>query len=154
MSWDLHVTVAAIVERAQRFLFVEERIDGHLRLNQPAGHLEANESLQQAVIRETFEETACRFEPHALVGIYLWSVPNSPKSYLRVAFCGNVQEPDPNVQLDQGIERTLWLDRTQLLARQADCRSPLVLRCIDDYLAGQRHPLQLLTSLGQADNPP
>lgn len=147
MNSRIHVTVAAVSERNGRFLIVEETIEGHMRLNQPAGHLEVGESLHQAVIRETLEETACTFIPEALVGVYLWKKPDLDLTYLRVAFCGAMSEPNINQQLDAGIERAIWLQRNELLQRESEWRSPLVLRCIDDYLAGQRYPLSLLTSL-------
>lgn len=147
MNNSIHVTVAAISEQDGRFLVVEETVAGQLRINQPAGHLESGESLHQAVIREALEETACTFLPEALVGIYLWKVPESELTYLRAAFCGAMSAPDPCRQLDKGIERAIWLQREELLQREAQWRSPLVLRCIDDYLAGQRYPLDLLVSL-------
>ena len=147
MSSSIHVTVAAIAERNGRFLMIEETISNQLRINQPAGHLETGESLHQAVIRETLEETSCVFTPAALIGIYLWKVPNSDLTYLRATFCGKTSEPDPSLQLDAGIERTLWLRRDELIQRESQWRSPLVLRCIDDYLAGRRYPLDLLVSL-------
>lgn len=147
MSRNLHVTVAAIAERGGRFLLVEETVAGDLRINQPAGHLEIGESLPQAVIREALEETACDFQPEALVGLYLWQVPASDLTYLRAAFCGTMGDPHPHRELDSGIERTLWLRRDEIIACQPQWRSPLVLRCVDDYLAGRRYPLDLLVDL-------
>lgn len=147
MERNIHITVAAVAHRNGRFLMVEENVEGQLRINQPAGHLELDETLIQAVQREAFEETACRFEPEAVVGTYLWRVPDSGLTYLRTAFCGTAGEPDPAVRLDSGIERAVWLDRDEIVARQAQWRSPLVLRCVDDYLAGRRYPLDLLVSL-------
>ncbi|MFP5507049.1 MAG: NUDIX hydrolase [Gammaproteobacteria bacterium] len=147
MKRNLHVTVAAITERAGRFLLVEEHVAGELRLNQPAGHLEPDENLHDAVIREALEETASRFRPQALVGLYLWRVPDSDLTYLRAAFCGDIGDPDPQRPLDAGIERAVWLSRDEILARRAAWRSPLVLRCIDDYLAGRRYPLDLLVDM-------
>lgn len=147
MNNFIHVTVAAISEQDGRFLLVEETVAGQLCINQPAGHLENGESLHQAVIREALEETACTFLPEALVGIYLWKAPESELTYLRAAFCGAMSAPDPSRQLDKGIERAIWLRRDELLQRETQWRSPLVLRCIDDYLSGQRYPLDLLVSL-------
>lgn len=147
MSRNLHITVAAITERDGHFLLVEERVAGELRINQPAGHLEIGESLSNAVIREALEETACDFRPEALVGLYLWRVPDSDLTYLRAAFCGEVGEPHPHRQLDSGIERALWLRRDEIIARRPQWRSPLVLRCVDDYLAGRRYPLDMLVDL-------
>lgn len=147
MSNSIHVTVAAIAERNGRFLMVEETVSNQLRINQPAGHLEIGESLHQAVIRETLEETACAFLPESLIGIYLWKVPASDLTYLRATFCGKTGKPELDRQLDAGIERTLWLRREEIIQRKSQWRSPLVLRCVDDYLAGQRYPLELLVSL-------
>jgi 8-oxo-dGTP pyrophosphatase MutT (NUDIX family) len=147
MSRNLHVTVAALTEQDGRFLLVEERVDGELRLNQPAGHLEIGETLSQAVVREALEETGCDFHPEALVGLYLWQVPGSEQTYLRAAFCGTISARHPQSELDVGIERTLWLQRDEILARQRLWRSPLVLRCVDDYLAGRRYPLDVLVDL-------
>jgi 8-oxo-dGTP pyrophosphatase MutT (NUDIX family) len=152
--WKPSVTVAAVVERLidgeNRYLLVEERTDEGLRLNNPAGHLDAGESLEQAVAREVLEETACRFSAQGLVGVYLWRSPRSGGdasqdiTYLRFAFCGTVSEPDHARALDTGIVRTLWMTIGEVHASRARHRSPLVQRCIDDYRAGVRYPLQLL----------
>ncbi len=142
-----NVTVAAIVEQAGKFLLVEERADGRRVLNQPAGHVEAQESLLEAVVRETLEETAYAFEPTALVGIYQWKHPVKDTTYLRLAFCGNVLGHDAARPLDDGIIRTTWLSLDELRAQPDKLRSPLVLKCFDDYLAGYRHPLWLITKL-------
>jgi 8-oxo-dGTP pyrophosphatase MutT (NUDIX family) len=144
MTWKPDVTVAAVVEDAGRFLIVEERIGTRLVFNQPAGHLEANESLIAAAVRETLEETAWTFEPEALIGVYLWKRPDLPKSFLRVAFSGRVTHHDPTRPLDRGIHRALWFSRDQLAARTEQLRSPMVLRCIDDYLRGRCFPLDIV----------
>ena len=117
MAWNPEVTVAAIVERDNRFLMVEERISGRLVLNQPAGHLEDGETLVEAVIRETREETAWRFRPDALVGTYLWRSPVDGRSFLRFAFCGTVDDHHAQQPLDEGILRALWMTHEQLLAQ-------------------------------------
>jgi 8-oxo-dGTP pyrophosphatase MutT (NUDIX family) len=135
------VTVAALAERQGRFLVVEERIARRLVFNQPAGHVERGETLLQAVARETREETAWRFTSEAFLGAYLWKHPGSGRASLRFAFIGSVTDHDALQPLDHGILRTHWLTRGQLLEYQPRLRSPLVLRCIDDYLAGQRRPL-------------
>jgi 8-oxo-dGTP pyrophosphatase MutT (NUDIX family) len=135
------ITVAALAERQGRFLLVEERIARRLVFNQPAGHVERDETLLQAVARETREETAWRFTSEAFLGAYLWRHPGTGRASLRFAFIGSVTDHDATQPLDHGILRTHWLTREQLLEREARLRSPLVLRCIDDYLAGQRHPL-------------
>lgn len=141
------VTVASVIERDGRFLVVEERPEtGRLVINQPAGHLEGGETLPEAAIRETFEETGWRFTPEYLVGIYLWAHPNGQISYLRVCFGGTVHGHEPDSPLDEGIERAIWLNRDELQAQNERLRSPLVLGVIDDYLAGQRYPLSLLKS--------
>ncbi len=145
--WKPSVTVAAIIEREGRFLLVEEETSDGIRFNQPAGHLDPNESLPQAVTRETLEEAAYDFTPTALVGMYmsryLSSRTGKEVTYLRFAFCGELgaQHDRP---LDHGILRTVWMTREELLACQEKHRSPLVLRCVDDYLAGMRAPLSLL----------
>jgi len=115
-----------------------------MTLNQPAGHLESGESLIDAVIRETNEETAWQFEPTHLVGIYRWQHPKNKDTYIRYCFTGTATNHDPNQKLDDDIHQALWLNKQQLLVRQADFRSPLVLDCLNDYLAGQRYPLTLL----------
>ena len=150
MEWNPDVTVAAVVERARRFLIVEERIAGRLVLNQPAGHLERGETLLDAVIREAREETAWRFTPEALVGTYLWRNPDNERSFLRFAFCGQVDDHRPQQALDTGIVRTLWLSHQQLMAQPARLRSPLVLRCIEDFLRGKRQPLDSVACLDLA----
>jgi 8-oxo-dGTP pyrophosphatase MutT (NUDIX family) len=148
VRWNPEVTVAAIVERDRRFLMVEERIGGRLVFNQPAGHLEDRETLIEAVIRETREETAWRLKPQALVGTYLWRNPDNDRSFLRFAFCGTVDDHAPGQPLDTGIVRALWLTHDQLLAQPGKLRSPLVLRCLDDYLKGARQPLDSVAALG------
>ncbi len=146
MSLKLDVTVAAIAEREGRFLFVQERAARRIVLNQPAGHLEDGESLLDAVVRETREETGRRFAPEAITGLYLWRNPIG-RTVFRIAFSGTVGARDAAAKLDRAIIRTVWLDREQAGARHQELRSPLVLRCIDDYLHGARYPLALLSQL-------
>ena len=144
------ITVAAVIERGGRFLLVEEEDEGRIMFNQPAGHLEARESLIEGCVREVLEESAWHFQPSALVGIYLWNKPRpagaAELSYLRFAFCGDLGIHEPSRQLDTGIVRALWMDLDEVRATSARHRTPLVLRCIEDYLAGRRHALELLTS--------
>lgn len=148
MSEGIDVTVAAIIEQDGKFLVVEERSkNGKLVLNQPAGHLEQGESLINAVIREAFEETGHRFMPSHVVGFYLWRNETGSNTYFRVAFCGQAEAPLGAVTLDEGIVGTHWLTRSELLRRQPQLRSPMVLRCLDDYLAGRRYPLDCLNHL-------
>jgi 8-oxo-dGTP pyrophosphatase MutT (NUDIX family) len=147
VRWTPDVTVAAVVERDRRFLMVEERISGRLVLNQPAGHLEDRETILEAVIRETREETAWRLVPVALVGIYLWRNPENDRTFLRFTFCGSVEDHRPDQALDTGIVRAAWFSHEQLRAQESRLRSPLVLRCLDDYLAGRRQPLDTVATL-------
>ena len=148
MTRGIDVTVAAIIERGGKFLMVEERAANfELVLNQPAGHLEQGESLLAAVTRETLEETGQRFEPEHVVGFYLWHSRDAATTYLRVAFCGPVEPSADVAALDEAVVAVHWLTRAQLISRARQLRSPMVLRCIDDYLAGQRYPLDCLTYL-------
>ena len=141
------VTVAAVTETAGRFLVVEERINHRLVFNQPAGHVERGETLFAAVVREVREETAWRFEPQALLGVYLWRNPANGRRTLRFAFTGAVADHDAGQKLDHGIVGTHWLSPLELEARAPQLRSPLVLRCVHDYLAGQRLALEPLAGL-------
>ncbi len=153
--WKPSVTVAAIIQQDGRFLLVEEETSEGLKLNNPAGHLDSGESPLQGCVREVLEETACHFTPEALVGVYL-ARKRDPDTgaditYLRFAYCGRVGSPEPGRTLDQGIVRTLWLTPTEIRASAARHRSPLLLQCMEDYLAGARHPLSLVfahSSLG------
>ena len=147
MSWRPDLTVAAVVERDGRFLVIEERIGAELVLNQPAGHVEDGESLQQAAIRETREETAWGFEPRQLLGCYLWRNPRNGRTTMRVALCGDVHDHRPQQPLDRGIVAVHWLTPAELRAADARLRSPLVLRCVDDYLAGARFELAALQQI-------
>ena len=145
--WKPSVTVAAVIERDGKFLLVEEETSDGIRFNQPAGHLDPNESLQQAVARETLEESAYDFVPTALIGTYLSRYLSSRTgeevTYLRFAFCGElgVWHDQP---LDSGILRTVWMSYADLAACRDKHRTPLVLQCVDDYLRGQRAPLSLM----------
>ena len=141
------VTVAAVIERNGRFLLIEEETSDGLRLNNPAGHLDPGEAPAEGCARETLEETAHRFTPKALVGVYLSRTerPNGEDvTYMRLAFCGELGEPEPDRPLDTGIVRTLWMTVAQIRASADRHRSPLLLRCVEDYLAGQRYPLSLV----------
>lgn len=150
MNDKLHITVAAVIEREGRFLLVEEQSNGRTVYNQPAGHLETGESLLEAVARETREETGWGFQPTALLGVYRWESPDNRETYLRFCFTGTCHDHDPHQALDTGIIRTWWLDRDELAKRAVQHRSPLVLRCIDDYRSGKRYPLALYTDISAA----
>ena len=150
--WKPSVTVAAVVARRhageQQFLLVEEQTSEGLRLNNPAGHLDPGESPAQGVVREALEETARAFCPDRIIGVYLsrYRRPATDEdvTYLRIAFGGEVGDPDPQRPLDHGILRTVWMTLPELHATRARHRSPLVLRCIEDFVAGRRFPLDLL----------
>lgn len=142
--------MAAIIEQDGRFLLVEETTDRGNRFNQPAGHLEEGETIIAAAIRETLEETAYDFTPQALVGIYHWQHPLNGITYLRFAFSGTLGAHHPARTLDDGILRTVWKTEAEIAAEGALMRSPQVLLCVQDYLAGKRYSLDILKHLGQA----
>ena len=148
--WKPNVTVAAIIEKDGRYLLVEELTREGLRLNNPAGHLDPGESPAEGCAREALEETAHLFKPTALVGVYLsrFQRPATQEdiTYLRLAFCGEIGELQPHLSLDEGIVRTLWLSADEIRASHALHRSPLVVQCMEDYLAGKRYPLELVTT--------
>lgn len=143
--WKPSVTVAAIIERGGRFLLVEEETAEGLRLNNPAGHLDPGESPAEGCAREALEETAHAFTPTALLGIYLsrFQRPSTGEdiTYLRFAFCGELGAREPGRELDTGIVRTLWMTADEIRACAPRHRSPLLLRCVEDYLASVRYPL-------------
>lgn len=147
MIWKPHATVAAIIERDDKFLMVEELIHGERQFNQPAGHLDPDESLIDAVIRETQEEAAWQFIPEAVTGIYLWKHPDNGETFLRVAVCGSCKNHHPEQELDKGIIQAVWKTRDELTQPSCKLRSPMVINCIDDYLAGKRYPLDMLITV-------
>ncbi|HYD33041.1 MAG TPA: NUDIX hydrolase [Methylophilaceae bacterium] len=147
MIWKPNTTVAAVIEQQGKFLLVEEETADGVRLNQPAGHLEDGESLLDAVARETFEETAYRFVPQQLLGIYHWRRPDKAVTYLRFAFTGTATGPDVDSELDDGIIRAVWMTADEIRNCPARHRSPQVLTCIEHYLMGQRFPLSAITHL-------
>ncbi|MGY3259184.1 NUDIX domain-containing protein [Pseudomonas sp. NFPP07] len=144
MEWQPHITVATIVEDQGRFLFVEELQGDQAVFNQPAGHLDPDESLLQAAIRETLEETGWDIELTGVVGIYLYTAPSNGVTYQRICFAGKPLRHHPDYQLDDGIIGPRWLSRDELLALRPQWRSELIIRCVDDYLAGQLHSLELI----------
>jgi 8-oxo-dGTP pyrophosphatase MutT (NUDIX family) len=147
MQWKPHATVAAIVEDNGKFLLVEETTDRGNRFNQPAGHLEDNESLIEAVIRETLEETAYTFKPESLLGVYHWKHEHNDTTYLRFAYIGSVSCHQPDLALDEGIIRTVWMTIDEIRSNAMLMRSPQVITCIEDYLTGQKFPLTVVTHL-------
>lgn len=146
--WKPSVTVAAIIEQNGKFLLVEEHTPEGLRLNNPAGHLDPGESPVEGCAREALEETTHIFTPTALVGVYLSRLQRASTgediTYLRFAFCGNLGDVMPGRSLDTGIVRTLWLSPDEIRASVARHRSPLLLRCMEDHLRGQRFALDLV----------
>jgi phosphatase NudJ len=143
--WKPNVTVAAVIEDQGRYLLVEEHTPEGLRLNTPAGHLDPGESPLEGAMREALEETARVFTPDRFLGVYLARFERPGRgedvTYLRLAFGGTAGEADPARALDTGIVRTLWMTLDEVRASQARHRSALVLRCIEDFAAGRRHPL-------------
>jgi len=144
MVWKPHVTVAAIIERDQRFLLVEEHTANGIAFNQPAGHLEPGESLFDAVQREVNEETAWQFSPEYITAIQLWRKKPDTPSFLRVCFAGTCHDFQAEQALDDDIIATHWLTRDEIVTKKSQLRSPLVLTTIDQYIQGERHPLSLL----------
>jgi 8-oxo-dGTP pyrophosphatase MutT (NUDIX family) len=149
MVWKPRVTVAVVSEQDGRFLMVEEKVSAGIRFNQPAGHLEDQESLVAAAIRECREETAWQFEPEALVGIYRWRNARNGDTFLRATFCGSCHDHQPAQALDPDIIAAHWLTPEEISQREPQLRSPLVMQSLNDYLAGQRFSLDLLIELQQ-----
>lgn len=144
MQWIPHVTVATVVEHNGRYLMVEEHCSGRLLFNQPAGHLEANESLQQAAVRETLEETGCTVQLKGLVGVGLYTSPNNGITYHRTTFFAELIAEDSDYQLDEGIERAAWMSYDEIVANAARMRSDMVIGTIDQYQNGHRYPLNMI----------
>lgn len=145
--WTAHVTVAAIVEQDGKFLLIEEETNRGNRFNQPAGHLEDNETLSEAVIRETQEEAAYSFTPTALLGIYHWKHEHNNSTYLRFAYIGKVSNHQPEQVLDDGIIRSVWMSIEEIHEKAMLMRSPQVVTCFEDYLKGQSFPLNTINHL-------
>ncbi len=142
--WLPSVTVAGVIEHEGKFLLVEEDADGQRVFNQPAGHWEQGETLIEACTREVLEETAWHFKPSHLTGIYRWRSPVNGITYLRFAFCGELVQFEQGRPLDTGILRAVWQTPEEIRAFSSRHRSPLVLRCIEDYSSGKRYPLELI----------
>ncbi len=144
MEWLPHVTVATVVEKDDKYLLVEEISNGDLVFNQPAGHLEAGESLQQAAIRETHEETGWTVELQGVVGVALYTSPHNQTTYHRTTFFARAVSHNPELELDEGIERAVWMSYDDMLANSAKMRSQLVISSVDLYRNGHRYPLDLI----------
>jgi len=147
MIWTPHITVAAVLKRDSQFLFVQEKIAGNLVINQPAGHLEDGETLLEASRREVLEETGWYYQPTALIGIYHWKSPLDRKTFIRFCFTGDLTEHDAGHKLDSVIEQIMWLTEGELHERRHELRSPLVVKCMEDYLAGSRIDLSVLNHI-------
>lgn len=145
MTWKPNVTVAAVIEQKGKYLLVEEQTTHGILFNQPAGHLEPNESIVNGAIRETLEETGYTFTPQWLLGIYRWHSLLNDTTYLRFAFSGTVVCHDPDRKLDEGIVRAAWFNTNEIYELIHLHRSPLVIKCIEDHLAGKHYPLEILT---------
>ncbi len=141
------LTVSAVVERDGRFLIVEERSSGVVVMNHPGGHIESGESPEQAVVREALEETACKITVGEMLGIYLWIHPQTRQQYLRIAYVGNYVSHDESRVLDDGVYAIHWLTPADIQQRMQRLRSPMVMRCVEDHLAGRRQPDSFLASL-------
>ncbi len=148
--WKPNVTVAAVIERDGKFLLVEEDTSDGMLLNNPAGHLDPGETPEQGAVREALEETACTFTPEGFLGIFMSRFRRTRTgediTYMRLAYCGSASEPNPQLSLDEGIVRTVWMTADEIRANPARLRSPLVLECLEAYLAGHRYPLNILTA--------
>ncbi|MEZ5524272.1 MAG: NUDIX hydrolase [Pseudomonadales bacterium] len=146
--WYPHLTVATIVESDGKFLMVKEISDGDVVLNQPAGHVDENETLFEAALRETLEETGWHVELEYLVGFYCYTSPNNGTTYFRALFAAKALQREPDYQLDEGILEAHWLSLEEVKRQQAMLRSPMVVSCIEDYLSGKRIPLDSITHVG------
>lgn len=143
MIWTPHATVATILEQDGKYLLVEEIVEGKTGLNQPAGHVEENESILSAAVRETLEETGWHVQLTHLVGVYTYLAPNGV-TYYRFCFAVECIQQEPNATLDEGIIGPVWLDLDEIQQRKAQWRSPLLIQCIEDYAQGKRYPLDLI----------
>ena len=147
MNPKLHLTVATIVEHDGKFLLVEEVVNGNAVINQPAGHVEHGESLVEAAIRETLEETGWHVDIDSLVSMYRWQSPETDDTFFRFSFCGSARKHEDTRELDDGILRAVWMTADELQAIEPQLRSPMVMRCIEDYRANKRYSLDVLTDL-------
>ena len=141
------LTVSVIVEDDGRFLMIEERSSGRTVINTPGGHIEADESPEDAAVRETLEEAGCTVMVTGLLGVYLWIHPQTRQNFLRIYYTADLHDQDIRRQLDDGVYAVHWYTRSDVISRQRDLRTPSVLRAIDDFLADQRQPSALLEGL-------
>ena len=144
MDWKPHVTVATVIEKDGKYLLVEERCNGALVFNQPAGHLDPNETLEQAAVRETFEETGWHVQLQGVVGVALYTSPHNQVTYHRTTFYAKAVEHDPTQALDDGIEQAIWMSYEDIIASSDRMRSHLVIKCIEQYQQGHRYPIDLV----------
>jgi len=160
MSWYPHKTVAVVVEQnndtapadddSRRFLMVEERVNGQLVFNQPAGHLDSGEGLSEAAVREALEETGWQVELTAVIGLYQYTSEESGECYIRTCFAARALSGDPAQALDEGIIAAHWMTLAELRQQKKRLRSPLVLRVIEDYLSGRLYPLELVVNINNS----
>lgn len=147
MAWVPHITVASIIKQDDKYLFVEEYVQNNLVINQPAGHLEENESIIEACIRETLEETAYLIVVNSLVGVYQERKKNSLDMWLRFCFDCTIKKEFKNRKLDKNIVKKLWLSKDEIINKNISLRSSMVLKCIEDYENNKKYPLEILSSL-------
>lgn len=145
--WRPHVTVACVVADGERYLMVEEEVNGRLAYNQPAGHLDDGESLTAAALRETLEETGWTVKLQHLIGVHQWRSTEHGDAVVRFSFAARALSHDPDRPLDTDIRRALWLTRAEIAALGDRLRSPMILQSIDLWLGGQRLPLEVLSHL-------
>ena len=141
------LTVSAVVEVDNRFLLIEERSSGIVAVNQPGGHIEAGESPEEAIIHETLEKARCEILVSGLLGVYLWIQPQSRQQFLRIVYIADMLSEDHSRNLDHGIHAVHWYTMADILHHKNNLRSPVVLRCVEDYLAGCRQPESLLAGM-------
>ncbi|MCP3908476.1 MAG: NUDIX hydrolase [Oceanicoccus sp.] len=144
MEWQPHVTVATVVEKDGKYLLVEERCNGELVFNQPAGHLDPNETLEEAAVRETFEETGWHVKLKGVVGVALYTSPHNQVTYHRTTFYATAEEHDPQQTLDDGIQQAVWMSYEEMQANSERMRSHLVIQSIEQYQQGHRYPINLV----------
>jgi ADP-ribose pyrophosphatase YjhB (NUDIX family) len=147
MAWIPHITVASIIEQNNKFLFVEEYANNLKVLNQPAGHLEEHETLEDGCVRETLEETAFAVKVDYLIGIYQERAKDSKDMWLRFCFKCTIENEYSNRKLDKNIIRKLWLTKKEIQKENVNLRSNMVLKCIEDYELGKKYPKEVICSL-------